>query len=147
MEHLRHDDPARIGPYVLLAALDARDGGRPSPDRRYIARRADGDGTVVLCLPRPRSDAGRWSAEAQGAHRLSSVPGFLPVHETGHDPSGGPGTRPRTPRPSPSPPRSRRTAAPSRSPSCWPWASRWPARSPPSTRSERPTRDSARPRS
>ncbi|MDF9806030.1 serine/threonine protein kinase [Streptomyces anulatus] len=90
MEHLRHDDPARIGPYVLLAALDARDGGRPSPDRRYIARRADGDGTVVLCLPRLRSDAGRWSAEAQGAHRLSSVPGFLPVHETGHDPSGGP---------------------------------------------------------
>ncbi|MER7881754.1 serine/threonine protein kinase [Streptomyces fimicarius] len=90
MEHLRHDDPARIGPYVLLAALDARDGGRPSPERRYIARRPDGDGTVLLCLPRPGIDAARWYAEAQGAHRLSSVPGFLPVHETGHDPSGAP---------------------------------------------------------
>lgn len=90
MEHLRHDDPARTGPYVLLAALDARDGGRPVPDRRYLARRADGDGTVLLCLPRPGADAARWSAEAQGAYRLSSVPGFLPVHESGHDPSGGP---------------------------------------------------------
>ncbi|MEE1742013.1 serine/threonine protein kinase [Streptomyces sp. BE147] len=89
MEHLRQDDPARIGPYVPLAALDARDGGRPVPDRRYLARAADGERTVLVCVPRADADPARWAEEAQQALRLS-VPGFLPVTEAAYDPAGFP---------------------------------------------------------
>ncbi|MFI8435069.1 serine/threonine protein kinase [Streptomyces sp. NPDC079020] len=89
MEHLRQDDPARIGPYVPLAALDARDGGRPVPDRRYLARSADGDRTVLVCVPRPGADPARWAEEAGQALRLS-LPRFLPVTEAAYDPAGFP---------------------------------------------------------
>lgn len=66
MEHLRRDDPARIGPYVPLARLDERDGGRQRepwvfrlikhPDRYWLA--ADGGRVFLLdgaCSPRCRS--------------------------------------------------------------------------------------------
>ncbi|MCX4795513.1 serine/threonine protein kinase [Streptomyces sp. NBC_01242] len=80
MEHLRQDDPARIGPYVPLARLDERDGGHPVPDRRYIARSADGERTVLVCVPRAAADPSRWAEEVRHARR-SSVPRFLPVSD------------------------------------------------------------------
>ncbi|MEV5684039.1 serine/threonine protein kinase [Streptomyces sp. NPDC052164] len=89
MEHLRQDDPALIGPYVTLAGLDARDGGRPVPDRRYVARSADGERTVIACVPRADADPARWAEEARQARGLS-VPGFLPVAEA-VDATHGPG--------------------------------------------------------
>ncbi|MFC9857264.1 MULTISPECIES: protein kinase family protein [unclassified Streptomyces] len=89
MEHLRQDDPALIGPYVTLAGLDARDSGRPVPDRRYVARSADGERTVIACVPRADADPARWAEEARQARGLS-VPGFLPVAEA-VDATHGPG--------------------------------------------------------
>ncbi|MFF3785874.1 serine/threonine protein kinase [Streptomyces sp. NPDC001933] len=87
MEHLRRDDPGRIGPYVPLARLDESDGARPVPDRRYIARSADGERTVLVCVPRATADPSRWAEEARQARR-SSVPGFLRVSDAadGTDP-------------------------------------------------------------
>ncbi|MFJ8013264.1 serine/threonine protein kinase [Streptomyces sp. NPDC096339] len=83
MERLRHDDPTRIGPYVTLARLDAdSDAAHCVPERRYLARAADGERTVLLCVPRVGADPSRWAIEAEGARRLS-VPGFLTVAEVG----------------------------------------------------------------
>ncbi|MGW6982794.1 serine/threonine protein kinase [Streptomyces sp. NPDC054932] len=81
MERLRHDDPPRTGPYVTLARLDA-ESERAVPARRFIARSADGDRTLLVCVPRHGADPTRWAAEAEGARALA-VPGFLPVAETG----------------------------------------------------------------
>ncbi|KPC66577.1 serine/threonine protein kinase [Streptomyces chattanoogensis] len=81
MERLRQDDPARIGDFVTLARLDA-DGSRGVPERRYLARSADGGRTVLVCLPPAGGDPARWAAEAQQAARLTQ-PGFWPVVECG----------------------------------------------------------------
>ncbi|PNE37023.1 serine/threonine protein kinase [Streptomyces noursei] len=81
MDRLRQDDPARIGDFVTLARLDA-DGSRGVPERRYLARSADGGHTVVACLPPPGGDPARWAAEAQQAARLTQ-PGFWPVAQLG----------------------------------------------------------------
>ncbi|AJC53231.1 serine/threonine protein kinase [Streptomyces sp. 769] len=81
MDRLRQDDPARIGDFVTLARLDA-DGSRGVPERRYLARSADGGHTVVACLPPPGGDPARWVAEAQQAARLTQ-PGFWPVAQLG----------------------------------------------------------------
>ncbi|MER5778497.1 serine/threonine protein kinase [Streptomyces sp. NPDC002039] len=80
MERLRQDDPSRIGPYVILARLDAESAERGVPERRFIARTADGRRTVLLCLPRVGADPSRWAIEAEGARRLD-VPRLLPVAE------------------------------------------------------------------
>ncbi|MFE4022821.1 serine/threonine protein kinase [Streptomyces sp. NPDC059101] len=85
MEQLRQDDPPRIGDFVTLARLDAG-GGRGAPERRYLARSADGGHTVVACLPAPGSDRARWAAEAQQAARLTQ-PGFWPVAQLGGTPA------------------------------------------------------------
>ncbi|MFE7315961.1 serine/threonine protein kinase [Streptomyces sp. NPDC057555] len=85
MERLRSDDPARIGDFVTLARVDA-DGSRGVPDRRYLARSADGGRTVLVCLPPPGGDPVRWAAEAQQAARLTQ-PGFWPVGQLGGTPA------------------------------------------------------------
>ncbi|MFF2809756.1 serine/threonine protein kinase [Streptomyces sp. NPDC058000] len=85
MEQLRQDDPPRIGDFVTLARLDA-DGGRGEPERRYLARSADGGHTVVACLPASGSDPAWWAAEAQQAARLTQ-PGFWPVAQLGGTPA------------------------------------------------------------
>ncbi|MFI1628726.1 serine/threonine protein kinase [Streptomyces noursei] len=66
---------------MTLARLDA-DGSRGVPERRYLARSADGGHTVVACLPPPGGDPARWAAEAQQAARLTQ-PGFWPVAQLG----------------------------------------------------------------
>ncbi|MEK2472678.1 serine/threonine protein kinase [Streptomyces noursei] len=66
---------------MTLARLDA-DGSRGVPERRYLARSADGGYTVVACLPPPGGDPARWAAEAQQAARLTQ-PGFWPVAQLG----------------------------------------------------------------
>ncbi|MFI9045580.1 serine/threonine protein kinase [Streptomyces sp. NPDC053427] len=85
MERLRQDDPARIGDFVTLARLDA-DGSRSVPERRYLARSADGGYTALVCLPPPGGDPARWAAEAQQAARLTQ-PGFWPIVQLGGTPA------------------------------------------------------------
>uniref|UniRef100_A0AAU2JWD3 Serine/threonine protein kinase n=1 Tax=Streptomyces sp. NBC_00049 TaxID=2903617 RepID=A0AAU2JWD3_9ACTN len=82
MERLRQDDPPQIGPYTTLARLDADSAERTVPERRYLARSADGERTALVCVPRVGADPSRWAIEAEGARRLS-VPGFLAVAEVG----------------------------------------------------------------
>ncbi|MER6447309.1 serine/threonine protein kinase [Streptomyces venezuelae] len=82
MERLRHDDPSHIGPYVILARLDSEAAERTVPERRYLGRTADGERTVLVCVPRTGADPSRWAVEAEGARRLS-VPRFLHVAEVG----------------------------------------------------------------
>ncbi|WBO64425.1 serine/threonine protein kinase [Streptomyces camelliae] len=80
MEQLRQDDPLRIGPYAVLAEVDKESERQRTPDRRYIARSADGRRTVLVHVPHPETDPARWAAEAEGARRLA-LPGFAPVAE------------------------------------------------------------------
>ncbi|MGW1168766.1 serine/threonine protein kinase [Streptomyces sp. NPDC002550] len=80
MMQLRHDDPAWIGPYAVLGGIDEEHERRRAPDRRYVARSADGRRTVLVHVPRPETDPARWAAEAEDARRLS-VSGFAPVTE------------------------------------------------------------------
>ncbi|MGW0817975.1 serine/threonine protein kinase [Streptomyces viridiviolaceus] len=82
MEGLRQDDPARIGEFVTLARLDAESARHGVPERRFLARSSDGARTVVVSLPLPGTDPGRWAAEAQWAGRLTQ-PGFWPVAQLG----------------------------------------------------------------
>lgn len=94
MERLRHDDPSHIGPFATLARLDSDSGSvlgvgsgsgfaeRSVPERRYLARSADGERTALVCVPLVGADPSRWAIEAEGARRLS-VPGFLAVAEVG----------------------------------------------------------------
>ncbi|MEV0415567.1 serine/threonine protein kinase [Streptomyces sp. NPDC050448] len=82
MERLRQDDPPYIGPYTTLARLDADSTEHTVPERRYLARTADGERTVLVCVPRVGADPSRWVIEAEGARRLS-VARFLTVAEVG----------------------------------------------------------------
>ncbi|CAM5625285.1 serine/threonine protein kinase [Streptomyces fumanus] len=82
MEGLRQDDPARIGEYVTLARLDPSAEAHLVPERRYLARTADGARTVLVSLPPRGADPARWAAEAQWAGRLTQ-PGFWPVTQLG----------------------------------------------------------------
>ncbi|WP_399082398.1 serine/threonine protein kinase [Streptomyces sp. BBFR2] len=81
MEGLRQDDPPRIGEFVTLARLDPA-ARQDVPERRYLARSADGARTVLIGLPLPDADPGRWAAEAQWAGKLAQ-PGLWPVARTG----------------------------------------------------------------
>ncbi|MDT9693423.1 serine/threonine protein kinase [Streptomyces sp. P9(2023)] len=81
MTRLGHDEPPWTGPFITLAELDT-ESGQPVPARRFIVRSVDGDRTFLACRPRADVDPHRWAIEAEGARRLS-IPGFLPVEETG----------------------------------------------------------------
>ncbi|MCB5908910.1 serine/threonine protein kinase [Streptomyces pinistramenti] len=82
MEGLWQEDPSRIGEFVTLARLDGAAGAQVVPERRYVARSADGARTVLVSLPAAGADPGRWAVEAQGAGRLVQ-PGFWPVAQLG----------------------------------------------------------------
>ncbi|MEU3964595.1 serine/threonine protein kinase [Streptomyces buecherae] len=82
MHGLQPADPPRIGEYVALARLDAARSPRVPPERRYLARGADGERTVLVSLPAPGADPARWAAEARWANQLDQ-PGFWPVAELG----------------------------------------------------------------
>ncbi|WEV29521.1 serine/threonine protein kinase [Streptomyces sp. 71268] len=71
-----------MGQYVALARLDAARPPRVPPERRYLARTADGARTVLVSLPARGADPARWAAEARWANQLSQ-PGFWPVAELG----------------------------------------------------------------
>ncbi|MEU0007358.1 serine/threonine protein kinase [Streptomyces sp. NPDC006314] len=60
----------RVGPYTLITALDDPRTKVPVPERRYIARSADGQHTVLLSLPHPGGDPQRFLAEAEGSRYL-----------------------------------------------------------------------------
>ncbi|MFF5854976.1 hypothetical protein ACFY8B_04940 [Streptomyces sp. NPDC012751] len=59
-----------MGPYTLITALDDPRTRIPVPERRYIARGADGRHTVLLSLPHPGADPRRFLAEAEGSRYL-----------------------------------------------------------------------------
>ncbi|MGW7488538.1 serine/threonine protein kinase [Streptomyces sp. NPDC054786] len=59
-----------IGPYALLCGLDGEVSGIPVPERRFIGRSADGDRTVLIGVPLPGSDPGRFLAEAETSRYL-----------------------------------------------------------------------------
>ncbi|MEU1401345.1 serine/threonine protein kinase [Streptomyces sp. NPDC005728] len=60
----------RVGPYTLITAVDDPRTKVPVPERRYIARSADGQHTVLLSLPHPGGDPQRFRAEAEGSRYL-----------------------------------------------------------------------------
>ncbi|MFI2761293.1 serine/threonine protein kinase [Streptomyces echinatus] len=68
----------RVGPYTLITALDDPRTKVPVPERRYIARSADGRHTVLLSLPHSGGDPLRFLAEADGSRFLLG-PCVLPV--------------------------------------------------------------------
>ncbi|WP_149182274.1 serine/threonine protein kinase [Streptomyces sp. TRM49041] len=78
----RSDGAARrIGPYHLITRLDPAGPGQPPvPVRRFIARSADGDRTVLVGAPLDGADAGRFRVEAEAARRFGG-PWVLPVTE------------------------------------------------------------------
>ncbi|OMI40677.1 serine-threonine protein kinase [Streptomyces sparsogenes DSM 40356] len=83
MEPLRPDDPRRLGPYDVVARLDA-DGDRiPVPERRFIARLPGGNRTVLISLPLPGTDPARFAAEATAARQRPPHPWLAPVTEAG----------------------------------------------------------------
>ncbi|MFE3073267.1 serine/threonine protein kinase [Streptomyces sp. NPDC059247] len=68
-----------MGPYRLITRLDPP---RPAPPcRRFVARTADGERTVLLSAPLPGADPARFAAEATAARRLVG-PWTAPVTET-----------------------------------------------------------------
>lgn len=80
MRRLRQDDPLWIGPYAVLAGVDEEAEQHRTPDRRYVARSADGRRTVLVQVPHPGAEPARWAAEAEEARRLA-LPGLAPVAE------------------------------------------------------------------
>ncbi|SOE63329.1 hypothetical protein SAMN05446589_2315 [Streptomyces sp. OV198] len=60
----------RIGPYVLITALDDPYSRIPVPERRYIARSDDGEHTVLLSVPHRGTDPQRFMAEADTSRYL-----------------------------------------------------------------------------
>ncbi|MFG2136406.1 serine/threonine protein kinase [Streptomyces sp. NPDC048650] len=86
MDGLGQGDPPRVGEYVTLARLDPANAMRVVPERRYVARSADGARTVLVSLPLPGADPGRWAAEARWAARLTQ-PGFWPVAQVDGTPA------------------------------------------------------------
>ncbi|ARF57124.1 serine/threonine protein kinase [Streptomyces gilvosporeus] len=67
----------RIGPYTVLGTLDGDDAsgpsgtsGMPLPERRFLARSADGARTVLISVPLPGADPGRFLAEAEVSRYL-----------------------------------------------------------------------------
>ncbi|MCX4823440.1 serine/threonine protein kinase [Streptomyces sp. NBC_01142] len=80
-ERPRADTPRQIGPYHLITRLDPTGPGFPPvPQRRFIARSADGDRTVLISAPLDSTDPGRFLVEADAARRLLG-PWVSPVTE------------------------------------------------------------------
>ncbi|MFI1397822.1 serine/threonine protein kinase [Streptomyces sp. NPDC020681] len=80
-ERSRADSPRQIGPYHLITRLDPTGPGfPPAPERRFIARSADGDRTVLVSAPLDGIDPGRFLVEADAARRLIG-PWVFPVAE------------------------------------------------------------------
>ncbi|MBT2508559.1 serine/threonine protein kinase [Streptomyces sp. ISL-98] len=80
-EQPRVDNPRRIGPYHLITRLDpAGPGFPPVPERRFVARSADGDRTVLISAPLETTAPGRFLVEADAARRLLG-PWVCPVSE------------------------------------------------------------------
>ncbi|WP_326765853.1 serine/threonine protein kinase [Streptomyces sp. NBC_01591] len=68
MQTPRHTSARQIGPYFVVTRLDpAGPDAMPVPERRYIARSADGNCTVLLSLPLADADPERFLVEAQAA--------------------------------------------------------------------------------
>ncbi|MEW1655738.1 MULTISPECIES: serine/threonine protein kinase [unclassified Streptomyces] len=59
-----------IGPYLVLSRLDDPASPVPVPERRYLARSADGDRTVLLGAALPGADPDRFRAEAETSRYL-----------------------------------------------------------------------------
>ncbi|WP_407287738.1 serine/threonine protein kinase [Streptomyces sp. BP-8] len=72
--------PVFIGPYAVLGRLDDEASQVPVPERRFIGRSADGDRTVLVGLPLPGADPGRFLAEAEASRYLLG-PWSAPVAE------------------------------------------------------------------
>ncbi|MFI6770352.1 serine/threonine protein kinase [Streptomyces sp. NPDC050355] len=72
--------PVFIGPYAVLGRLDDEASQVPVPERRFIGRSADGDRTVLIGLPLPGADPGRFLAEAEASRYLLG-PWSAPVAE------------------------------------------------------------------
>ncbi|MET7622145.1 serine/threonine protein kinase [Streptomyces sp. NPDC005408] len=80
-ERPRADTSRQMGPYYLITRLDPTGPGFPPvPERRFIARSADGDRTVLVSSPLEGVDPGRFLVEADAARRLLG-PWVLPVAE------------------------------------------------------------------
>ena len=62
--------PSSIGPYTVIARLDVETPGVPLPEERFIARSQDGARTVLVCVPLPGADPGRFLAEAEASRYL-----------------------------------------------------------------------------
>ncbi|MFB7917705.1 serine/threonine protein kinase [Streptomyces sp. NPDC056061] len=67
--HRPRPGPVRqVGPYSVITRLDATGPGTmPVPERRYVARTADGENTVLLSLPLDGTDPERFLVEARAA--------------------------------------------------------------------------------
>lgn len=80
MERPRPNDESarRIGPYRLITRLDPP--RTLAPCRRFVARSADGDRTVLLSAPLAGADASRFLTEAQAGQRLLG-PWIAPITE------------------------------------------------------------------
>ncbi|MGG7571791.1 serine/threonine protein kinase [Streptomyces sirii] len=72
--------PVFIGPYAVLGRLDDEASQVPVPERRFIGRSPDGDRTVLIGLPLPGADPGRFLAEAEASRYLLG-PWSAPVAE------------------------------------------------------------------
>nr|WSY57724.1 serine/threonine protein kinase [Streptomyces sp. NBC_00886] len=71
----------RIGPYTVVTRLDTNVPAHTAvPERRFIARSADGDRTVLLSAPLPKADPQRFMAEADTSRYLLG-PWVLPAAE------------------------------------------------------------------
>ncbi|MER7163316.1 serine/threonine protein kinase, partial [Streptomyces lydicus] len=62
--------PGTVGPYTVLGRLDGEAPVLPVPEQRLIGRSADGDRTVLIGVPLPGADPGRFLAEADASRYL-----------------------------------------------------------------------------
>ncbi|SEB64252.1 hypothetical protein SAMN05428945_0729 [Streptomyces sp. 2224.1] len=69
-DRARAGDGGLIGPYVVLRPLDDERSKVPVPERRFIGRSADGGRTVLIAVPLPGADPGRYLAEAEASRYL-----------------------------------------------------------------------------
>ncbi|MET7716801.1 serine/threonine protein kinase [Streptomyces sp. NPDC005407] len=80
-ERPRADTPRQIGPYYLITRFDPTGPGFPPvPERRFVARSADGERTMLVRAPLEGADPGRFLVEADAARRLLG-PWVSPVSE------------------------------------------------------------------
>ncbi|MEE1752268.1 serine/threonine protein kinase [Streptomyces sp. SP18CS02] len=73
-----------VGPYHLITRLDPPRSPHV-PVRRFVARGADGERTVLVSTPLPGADPARFAVEAEAARRLTG-PWVAPVAEVAATP-------------------------------------------------------------